>query len=208
MDLQLTLSFIGASVLLALLPGPDNILVLTESITKGKKNGVVLAAGFNSGVLIHTIIAATGLSLILQTSEYAFQIIKYLGALYMFYLAFLTIKEKQNGAGKQNSKLDKSNLWKLFRKGFIMNVLNPKVSLFFIAFLPQFISKTGFSITIQMLVLGFIFMILGFIVFSGIALLSGNLNKYLDNPKFWKITKWGKAIVLGILGVLLVLSEM
>lgn len=208
MDLQLTLSFIGASVLLALLPGPDNILVLTESITKGKRNGIVLAAGFNSGVLIHTIIAATGLSLILQTSEYAFQIIKYLGALYMFYLAFLTIKEKQNETGKQNSKLDKSNSWKLFRKGFVMNVLNPKVSLFFIAFLPQFISKTGFSITIQMLVLGFIFMVIGFIVFSLIALLSGNLNKYLDNPKFWKITKWGKALVLGILGVLLVLSEM
>lgn len=208
MDLQLTLSFIGASVLLALLPGPDNILVLTESITKGKRSGIVLAAGFNSGILIHTIVAATGLSLILQTSEYAFQIIKYLGALYMFYLAFLTIREKQKEPGQDKNKSEKSGAWKLFRKGFIMNVLNPKVSLFFIAFLPQFVNKTGFNVTLQMLILGFIFMIIGFIIFSGIALLSGNLNKYLDNPKFWKITKWGKAIVLGILGVLLVFSEM
>ncbi len=208
MDLQLTLSFLGASVLLALLPGPDNILVLTESITKGKRSGIVLAAGFNSGILIHTIVAATGLSLILQTSEYAFQIIKYLGALYMFYLAFLTIREKQKEPGLDKNKLEKSGAWKLFRKGFIMNVLNPKVSLFFIAFLPQFVNKTGFSVTLQMLILGFIFMVIGFIVFSGIALLSGNLNKYLDNPKFWKITKWGKAVVLGVLGVLLVLSEM
>lgn len=208
MDLQLTLSFLGASVLLALLPGPDNILVLTESITKGKRSGIVLAAGFNSGILIHTIVAATGLSLILQTSEYAFQIIKYLGALYMFYLAFLTIREKQKEPGLDKNKPEKSGTWKLFRKGFIMNVLNPKVSLFFIAFLPQFVNKTGFNVTLQMFILGFIFMIIGFIVFSGIALLSGNLNKYLDNPKFWKITKWGKAIVLGILGVLLVLSEM
>jgi len=207
MDLQLTLSFIGTSVLLALLPGPDNILVLTESITKGKKSGIVLAAGFNSGILIHTIIAATGLSLILQTSEYAFLIIKYLGALYMFYIAFLTLREKHQEPGLQNRKPDKSNSWKLFRKGFIMNVLNPKVSLFFIAFLPQFTSKTGFSITLQMLVLGFIFMVIGFIVFSLIALLSGNLNKYLDNPKFWAITKWGKAAVLGLLGILLILSE-
>ena len=208
MDLQLTLSFLGASVLLALLPGPDNILVLTESITKGKRSGIVLSAGFNSGILIHTIVAATGLSLILQTSEYAFQIIKYLGALYMFYLAFLTIREKQKEPGLDKNKLEKSGAWKLFRKGFIMNVLNPKVSLFFIAFLPQFVNKTGFNVALQMLILGFIFMVIGFIVFSGIALLSGNLNKYLDNPKFWKITKWGKAIVLGILGVLLVLSEM
>ena len=208
MDLQLTLSFLGASILLALLPGPDNILVLTESITKGKRSGIVLSAGFNSGILIHTIVAATGLSLILQTSEYAFQIIKYLGALYMFYLAFLTIREKQEEPGLDKNKLEKSGAWKLFRKGFIMNVLNPKVSLFFIAFLPQFVNKTGFNVALQMLILGFIFMVIGFIVFSGIALLSGNLNKYLDNPKFWKITKWGKAVVLGVLGVLLVLSEM
>ncbi|RLD55928.1 MAG: LysE family translocator [Bacteroidetes bacterium] len=208
MDLQLVLSFLGASVLLALLPGPDNILVLTESITKGKRNGVMLAAGFNSGILVHTIIAATGLSLILQTSEYAFQIIKYLGAMYMFYLAFLSIREKQKEPGLDKNKSEKSGAWKLFRKGFIMNVLNPKVSLFFIAFLPQFVNKIGFNVSLQMLILGFIFMVIGFIVFSLIALLSGNLSKYLDNPKFWNITKWGKATVLSVLGLFLVFMEM
>ncbi|MFK8103818.1 MAG: LysE family translocator [Saprospiraceae bacterium] len=207
MDLQLVFSFIWAATLLAFMPGPDNIMVLTESITKGKRNGVALSVGLSSGVLIHTMAAATGLSLILQSSSLAFQVVKYLGAAYLFYLAYQSWKEQPQYTQLDQQQVDDYNFWKLIQKGFLMNVLNPKVSLFFIAFLPVFVSTSGFSPTIQLLVLGFLFMIVSLVVFVFIAQLSGQLSPYLNNPKFWKITKWGKTLVLSGLGVLLALSK-
>ncbi len=206
MDTNLLISFLGASVLLTIIPGPDNILVLTESITKGKKNGTALSIGLSLGVLVHTVAAATGLSLIIQSSATAFQIVKYLGAAYLFYLAIITLKEKKQEVNVLNNN-HKFSFWKLVKKGFFMNVLNPKVSLFFIAFLPQFISKSGFNITFQMIVLGIIFMIQALLIFVVISKLSGRLNKYLNSQKFWKITKYGKATVLGALGTALVFSK-
>lgn len=206
MDFNLLLSFLGASILLTVMPGPDNIFVLTESITKGKRNGIALSAGLSTGVLVHTLAAATGLSIIIQNSALAFQVIKYLGAAYLFYLAFLTLKEKP-----QNPNFEKVeanyDFWKLAKTGFVMNVLNPKVSLFFIAFLPQFVSETGIHITLQMMVLGVIFMIQAFLIFSLFSILSGRLSTYLNNERFWKATKYGKASILALLGLALVVAE-
>ncbi len=206
MDLQLVFSFIWAATLLAFMPGPDNIMVLTESITKGKRNGIALSIGLSSGVLIHTMAAATGLSLILQSSSLAFEVVKYLGAAYLFYLAYQSWKEQPQYT-ELDQQVDDYNFGKLVRKGFLMNVLNPKVSLFFIAFLPVFVSTSGFSPTVQLLILGFLFMIVSLVVFVLIAQLSGQLSTYLNNPKFWKVTKWGKILVLSSLGILLALSK-
>jgi threonine/homoserine/homoserine lactone efflux protein len=138
-----------------------------------------------------------------------FTIIKYLGAAYMFYLAFKAIKEKQPimEVAEGKKKKEKS-LFQHYRKGFLMNVLNPKVSLFFIAFLPQFVSsQSSLNITWQMIILGFVFIVQTIIIFSLIALLSGKLTKYLNSPKFWKITKWSKVSVLCVLGLTLVLAK-
>ena len=206
MELNLVLSFLTASFLLALMPGPDNIFVLTESITKGKRNGIAISIGLCSGVIIHTLAAATGLSLIIQNSAVAFQIIKYLGAAYLLYLAVLTLKEKKSEVTFSKEK-GVFNFWKLVRQGFLMNVLNPKVSLFFIAFLPQFISTNGFNITLQMIILGVIFMVISLFTFVMISIMSGQLSSYLNNDKFWKYTKYGKALVLGILGIALAFSK-
>jgi len=208
MELGLILSFIGASVILSLMPGPDNIFVLTESITKGYKNGIAISIGLSTGVLIHTTAAATGLSLIIQESAITFSIIKYFGAAYLFYLAYKTTKEKKPVINFNIATTSKRTPFLfLIRKGFLMNVLNPKVSLFFIAFLPQFITTTGFNITIQMIILGLIFMIQALIIFSLISILSSRLTKSVRNPKFWNITKWSKISVLTILGVSLALSN-
>lgn len=95
MEFELLLSFLTASILLSIMPGPDNIFVLTESITKGKKNGILIALGLSLGVLVHTLAAATGLSIIIQKSALAFSIIKYIGAIYLFYLAFMALKDKK-----------------------------------------------------------------------------------------------------------------
>jgi len=189
------------------MPGPDNIFVLTESLTKGQKNGIAISTGLSIGVLIHTLAAATGLSIIIQKSALIFSLIKYLGAAYLFFLAYQSYIEKkpliQIETKNPNQQIQ---ILPLIKKGFLMNVLNPKVSLFFIAFLPQFISTKGFHITIQMIILGIIFMLQSWIIFSLIAMSSGKLNKHVQNIKFWKITQWGKISVLTILGLTLMLT--
>ena len=208
MELQLILSFLGASILLSFMPGPDNIFVLTESLTKGHKNGIAISLGLVLGIMVHTLAATTGISIIIQKSAMAFSIIKYLGAGYLFYLALKAVKEKRPEiALDQNSIATSFNAWKLIRKGFLMNVLNPKVSLFFIAFLPQFISTNGYSVSIQMILLGLLFMLQALIVFGGISILSGKLSPYLNSARFWKITKWSKIGVLSLLGLTLALAK-
>lgn len=208
MELQLILSFLGASILLSLMPGPDNIFVLTESLTKGQRNGIAISTGLSFGVLIHTLAAATGLSIIVQQSATVFSLIKYMGAAYLFFLAYQALKEKKPIMQTQTEDLDqKVQVLSLIKKGFLMNVLNPKVSLFFIAFLPQFISSKGFNITIQMILLGVIFMLQSWLIFSLIAISSGKLNKQVKNPRFWKITKWGKISVLSALALTLLFTK-
>ncbi len=208
MELATILSFLTASVVLSLMPGPDNIFVLTESISKGQRNGIAISLGLACGVLLHTTLAATGLSILIQQSALAFSILKYLGAAYLFYLAYQTLIEKRptlgiNGSGNKT----KDGLFFLLRKGFLMNVLNPKVSLFFIAFLPQFISRDGFNITLQLFILGLIFMLQAIVVFSLIAVLSGKLSRYVNRPNFWQMTKWSKVTILFVLGLTLLLSQ-
>jgi len=160
------------------------------------------------GVLIHTLAAATGLSLVIQNSALAFSIIKYLGAAYLFYLAYQAYGEKRMELDLEGQKDTMPvAIFPLVRKGFLMNVLNPKVSLFFIAFLPQFVSETGMNVTLQMIILGLIFMVQAFVVFSLIALLASRLTKYIQSSRFWKITKWSKIVVLSVLGLTLALAK-
>ncbi len=208
MSIDLILSFIGASVVLSLMPGPDNLFVLTESITKGRNNGIGISIGLSLGVLVHTMAVATGLSIIIQKSELAFTAIKYLGAIYLFYLAFMAFKEKRPVIDLEtNVNPHKASRSSLIKKGFLMNVLNPKVALFFIAFFPEFISPDGYNVRLQMIILGLIFMLQAVLIFSMIAVLSGKLTKFVNNPKFWTITKWCKISVLTLLGLVLVFAE-
>lgn len=207
MELELIISFLGASILLSVMPGPDNIYVLTESITKGYKTGVWISLGLVLGVLFHTMLAATGLSLIIKQSTIIFTIIKYLGASYLFYLAHDSFKEEKPDLKLDSKKgMKRVKIMSLVKKGLLMNTLNPKVSLFFIAFLPLFISD-GVNASVQFFVLGIIFMLQAFLVFSCIALLSGQLTQYVAHPKFWVISKYTKVVVLSVLGIALLLAE-
>ncbi|MEE9348696.1 MAG: LysE family translocator [Flavobacteriaceae bacterium] len=208
MEIELLISFLLASVALSLMPGPDNVFVLTESITKGKRNGIIIAAGLASGIIIHTIIIATGLSVLVQKSPSIFTGIKIFGAVYLLYLAYLTYKEETITVkiSNENDSLDIKEKWfPLYKKGFIMNVLNPKVTLFFIAFLPQFVSKNGLSFSIQIIILGIIFMIQAFLVFSIIAIVSDQLRQYLNSSIFWEKVKWVKMAILILLAGFLLL---
>lgn len=208
MDPQLILSFFIATVLLALMPGPDMIYVLTVSMTRGARNGIAVAAGLCSGVIAHTSAAALGLSLVLQSSELAFTVLKYLGVAYMVYLAFLASREQAIAVDKGEAHTEtSSSLWPFYKRGILMNVLNPKVSLFFIAFLPQFATLNGWPATTQFILLGLIFMLSSFLVFMTLALMAGRLSKLLNDPKFWRYTKWAKVSILLLLAFTLAISE-
>ncbi len=197
MDLYYLVSFLTASVLLTLMPGPDNMYVLIESVTKGYKTGIAIATGLVSGIVIHTLIASTGLSFFFLNSDIAFKIIRIGGILYLLYLAFLAIRENVSNHHFDSSlKENQNKFWRLFRKGFVMNVMNPKVTLFFIAFLPQFITLNGFNVSIQMIIMGFIFMLQAIIIFIIISVLAGKLSKKIREKRFWIITKWIKVCIL------------
>ena len=199
--------FIAASFLLCLAPGPDNIYVLTQGITKSKKAAIVTTLGLCSGIIIHTSAAAFGISVIFQTSELAFNLVKYIGALYLLYIAYQAFKHR-NEKIDLSSKDSNSELKKLYIKGFFMNVLNPKVSIFFLAFLPQFVNPSLGNVPMQMIILGLVFMALTVVVFSSIGI-AGNMlsSKLIQNPSISKILNILTSFVLGALAVKLALSS-
>lgn len=201
------LMFLGASFLLCLAPGPDNIYVLTQGMTKSKKAAIVTTFGLCTGIVLHTLAAALGISVIFQTSEIAFNIVKYIGAGYLLYIAYQAFKYRNEplDLSVQNSSLE---LKKLYYKGFIMNILNPKVSIFFLAFLPQFVTTANGNVPLQMISLGVAFMLMTIVVFSSIGI-AGNMlsSKLLENPSIVKILNVFTSIVLVSLGLKLALSE-
>jgi len=170
-------AFFMASVLLALAPGPDNIFVLTQSALHGKLSGLLVTLGLCTGLIVHTTAVAFGVAVIFQASALAFTALKLLGAGYLLYLAWGAWRA---GATKINSGSGVGlSLGKLYRRGIIMNVTNPKVSIFFLAFLPQFADPARGSLTVQMILLGGVFIISTILVFGSIALLAGALGSML-----------------------------
>ncbi|MDR3579851.1 MAG: LysE family translocator [Oryzomonas sp.] len=199
------LYFLGASIVLSLVPGPDNIFVLTQGIARGRKAAIVTALGMCSGVSVHTTAAAFGISALFYSSLVAFNIIKYAGAAYLLYLAWKTLKER---SAIRLAKADERPVAALFRRGFIMNVLNPKVAMFFLAFLPQFVSPKAGHFALQMLLLGFIFMLQAIVIFCLIGYFSGSVgNLILTRPRIGTYLDFLTAGVFTSLGIKLALAE-
>ncbi|WP_319381430.1 LysE family translocator [Thiomicrorhabdus sp.] len=173
-------AFALIGVFLALAPGPDNLFVLMQSALYGRKDGVLLVLGLCTGLVVHTLAVALGVAALLKTSEAAFAILKILGALYLLYLAYQAYQASTNGLRDgRHSPLSASQL---YRRGIFMNLTNPKVSVFFLAFLPQFAHIEYGPASLQILLLGAILILVTFIVFSGIALLAGSFGE-LDQAK-------------------------
>lgn len=193
--------FIAISWILIITPGPDFIYVLTRGISNGKKAGMLSAIGVTLGILVHTIFAAFGLSIILKTSAFAFTIVKSFGAGYLVFIGIKTILSKKEFDVKKNLETKRD---KIFIQGLISNVFNPKVALFFIAFLPQFvIIKGNESAAIQFLILGLIFAFFGFIFLSILGYFSGWIGQYLagKNNMIAKRLQNISGAILIILGV-------
>ena len=174
MDIDILITFFLTSILLTLSPGPDIIYVISQSISKGIKPALMTSLGLTSGLLIHTFFVTIGLSLIISENDYIFNMIKLLGVFYFLYLIVLTFKNRNI---KKESIIENNSSNHFFR-GLIMNLLNPKVSLFFIAFFPSFLFHNNINNEIQFLILGSIFWMQATFVFFSVSLLSSNLNLY------------------------------
>lgn len=206
MNFEILAAFTLATAGLALSPGPDNLFVLSLSISNGKKAGLVSTAGLVAGCLVHISLLAFGVSAIINESKYLFFTIKLFGALYLFYLAY-RISQSPSTLTFEDGKSLKSTPVTLFRQGFIMNVLNPKVAIFFLAFFPGFLFSKDVSSLVQFFVLGFIFMGVTAIVFSLIAILSGSISVYLRSAGITKALKWFQVLVFAGIGVYLLISD-
>ena len=175
--------FVVTSIVLGLAPGPDNIFILTQSALTGRKTGLIVTLGLCTGILIHTMLVAVGVSVIFRTSEIAFTLLKIAGASYLAYLAWQAFKAKASDLEEGEAKASRLKWHRLYMRGIIMNVTNPKVAIFFLAFLPQFADPLRGSMTLQLLLLGIVFDIVTLFVFSLIALGAGYLGEWLKKRR-------------------------
>jgi threonine/homoserine/homoserine lactone efflux protein len=180
-ELHTIIMFISASALLAVAPGPDNIFVLTQSMVHGRKAGFLITLGLCTGLIVHTLLVSLGVAVIFQKSLIAFNILKYCGACYLAWLAYKSFR-----AGATHIETEEASelpSGRLYRRGIIMNITNPKVALFFMAFLPQFASSSNGSMPLQMVFLGCLFIVVTLIVFGLVSQLAGYVGEFMTRSE-------------------------
>lgn len=192
--------FIGVSWALILSPGPDMIYVITRGMTYGRRAGILSAIGVVCGILVHTTAAALGITLILQTSALAFLFVKLIGAAYLLYLGIQAWRDKNTFHLQASTSMATSG--ELFWQGVLSNVLNPKIAIFFLAFLPQFVNQASGDVTVQMVVLGLTFACFGLCFLLVVGYSSGTIGKWLSYrpqyAQFFKRLAGGILVALGI----------
>ena len=207
MNPEILYAFVLSSGILALSPGPDNIYVLMQSLVHGVKYGLATVAGLMTGCLVHTSLVAFGVSAIIKQSPWLFMGIKIFGACYLFFLAYKVFRSDGNinlGGGEVARK----STGALYVQGFFMNVLNPKVSIFFLAFFPGFLFSDHLDSVVKFYVLGGLFILVSAVVFSSIALLAGRISGYLRNhSRSGQVLKWAQIVVFILIGFFILLSE-
>ncbi len=194
--------FLISSMLLTLAPGPDILYLLTKSLADGAKSGIALASGLVSGIFLHTVLVILGAAALIQGSPFALAALKYSGASYLLYLSWKAFHDTgEIHLGTAGSAEKPFALWK---RGILMNVLNPKVLLFFLAFLPQFISAEGGKIEMQIALLGFLFAAQAFLIFSVVAFCAEWFRRFLLKTKgIGRILAAAQGVVLLIIALLL-----
>ena len=207
-DLQNFILFAIAALMLNITPGNDMIFVISRSLSYGTKVGIYAALGIGLGCFVHIFASVVGLSVIIQKSEILFNIIRYAGAAYLIFIGIKSLMEKPSTMIFNQNQNDKNTNLKILRQGTITNVLNPKVSLFFLAFLPQFINNSSENISSQILFLGLWFNFSGTLVNVLIVLLFSKVIAKLNSfQQFWKIQNKISGIVLIGLGLHIALKK-
>jgi threonine/homoserine/homoserine lactone efflux protein len=199
MDIARLSLFITASVALLLTPGPAVLYIVARSVEQGRRAGLVSVLGIEAGGLFHVIAAAAGLSAILMSSALAFDIVKYLGAAYLIYMGIRALRAKDIPT---DVVIERKSHRQLFTQGVIVNILNPKLALFFFAFLPQFVDPAQGSASLQFLLLGLIFIAIATVTDSGYALAAGTAGGWLQrNPHFQRFQRYVAGTVYIGLGI-------
>ena len=202
-DLHSFIIFAIASWALIVTPGPDMLYVITCGMSQGRRAGVLSAVGVALGLMVHTCAAAFGLAVLLKTSTLAFLIVKYVGAAYLIYLGVKAVLDEEGLSFEQekNAKSARSIFW----RGVVTNVLNPKVALFFLAFLPQFADASRGNVVVQMILLGLIFIVFGTTFLSSVGYFSGRISTWLKSkPWVAQRLNWMAGCVFIGLGVRLI----
>ncbi|GED14306.1 hypothetical protein TS65_28360 [Aneurinibacillus migulanus] len=200
--------FLLMSIVLIILPGPDTGLVTQNTIAQGRRGGVQTALGSISGVIIHTLVAVVGLSAIIVKSAFLFSIFKYVGAFYLIYLGIMSLWAiKKKGIAIEDNKSEKKNAsLSAFRQGFLTNVLNPKVAVFFLTFLPQFL-EPGSNTFLQFLIMGLTYAALTLIWFLMYVYLIHSINVWMKKPSVQRAIQGISGIVLLSFGIKLALER-
>ena len=205
MNTEILLSFVASVAALAVSPGPDNIFVLMQSVVYGKKYGLATVAGLMTGCIIHTTLVAFGVSAVITNTPAIFYGIKVLGAAYLVYLAYKVFKSSADITMNSES-LEKKSPTQLFKTGFLMNVLNPKVTIFFLALFPGFLFSDSLSNVIQFYVLGGLFIVTSFVIFSSIALLGGTISEKIQNNNSIGVwLKWLQIVVFVAIAIFILI---
>ncbi|MFP4168829.1 MAG: LysE family translocator [Desulfonatronovibrionaceae bacterium] len=192
--------FSVAVIIFALTPGPDMLYIATRSVTQGRSAGVCSALGVHAGVLVHTLAAALGLSALIASSAAAFSCIRYAGAAYLIYLGIKTLLCDADRL--EVSAYEPRKLKNIFNQGLLTNLLNPKVILFFLAFLPQFVDPAKGNVSLQLVFLGFLMVGLTLPIDIAIGLLGGSVGALLQAGRGMQRTgKWFAASVFIFLGL-------
>lgn len=202
---QFTL-FVAASWVLIITPGPDLLYVISRGIAHGRRAGILSAVGVVSGILVHTALAAVGLAVLLQASAAAFLVVKLAGALYLVYLGVKSLRDK--GTFELPGGTTTSNVSVLLWQGALSNVLNPKVAIFFLAFLPQFVNPESDNVPMQVILLGLTFALFGLCFLLVVGYTAGALGgRFARHARLSDIMRWISGSVLIALGVRLALPE-
>lgn len=181
--LETLIAFFGVAVILALTPGPDNIFVLLQSAQRGWRAGLAVVVGLCAGILVHTAAVALGLAAVFAASAVAFTVLKFCGAAYLAYLAWGALRAPAAVSSQDDAPTPAASpvsLWRMAGRGVVMNLTNPKVLVFFLAFLPQFANPALGGVAPQLMVLGIVFMVATLLVFGAIACFSGVFGTLLQ----------------------------
>ncbi len=199
--------FVVSGFVLNITPGPDNIYIAARSLQQGWRAGLVASLGIGCGVFVHVLAAALGLAALLAASATAFLLVKLVGAVYLLWLGIGLLRTKGGAQGESSTQLSLP-LWRVFRQGFISNALNPKVALFFLAFVPQFISHEADSKMLAFIFLGVIFDLNSMVWCAALAWFSAKAGRRLRQSQGW--SRWlnrGVGGMFVLLGVRLALIE-
>ena len=194
--MQEILLFLISSLALTLMPGPDILFVVNQSLEK-RENGIITALGVCTGLIFHTMFLVFGLSALIESNKSLITFLKYFGTIYLFYLAYIEIKSE--------NKINKSLNSKLFLRGLYMNLINPKVLIFFIAYFPNFLFSDTIKISNQFLLLGFVFIFQALLVFVSVSLIANKLIKYTSIDSNNKMLKYFKSLIFIIIGLLILI---